>query len=335
MKPGDNSSLDPDTIATQWIARRDRGLSPRETVELVEWLEQPAHAEAFARCEAAWQALPSLKQLPREKLAALMAPRRRRRAPVLWLSAAVAAAAAVALFFLFPRSGSLPLATPVIQAYQAPAHAEARVELPDGSVAILQRGSRIAFGSFSAGRQVRLLAGEAHFTVAKTTPAPFFVRAGPVVVRDIGTAFDVKLDSDRVAVLVTEGSVVVSSVALPEASLDDRPQVLTLGQKAVVETNLSLSSVMVTAPTPAEMEQDLAWKSSRLSFDRTSLRDAVTELNRYNVRQLVIVDSAVSSILIAGGVSADNLDAFVRLLDSGFGVTAEFREREILLRKAR
>ncbi|MGC4081700.1 MAG: hypothetical protein QM736_06245 [Vicinamibacterales bacterium] len=59
---------------------------------------------------------------------------------------------------------------------------------------------------------------------------------------------------------------------------------------------------------------------------------AVAEINRYNVRQVRLADPSLATLLLAGGVQSDNLDAFLALLDSGFNVTAEAHGDEILLR---
>ena len=330
---------DLDAIASQWIARRDHGLTSAEQSQLAAWLAKPPHAEAFSRCEAMWNALPSLKRLPARELDALLAPRKRRLAPVVWFAGAAAAAAAIVLFFTLRAPVALPRAERFVQAHSAPADAETRIALPDGSIAVLHRGSQIAFGDFPSSRLVRLLSGEAHFTVAKTSARPFVVHAGKVTVRDIGTAFNVRLDPDRVAVLVTQGSVAVSGQPLV-LSLAGGPfsapseLILTMGQQVIVENDAS-TAVEVRAPAAPEVAEALAWKSRRLSFDRTPLSEVVVGLNRYNVRQLVIADATIESVLIAGGVQSDNLDAFVRLLDSGFGITAEQRGGEIILHKAK
>src|SRR5690349_17150669 len=44
--------------ASNWIARRDAGLSPAEELELAVWRSaHPAHANALARCEKLWSDL--------------------------------------------------------------------------------------------------------------------------------------------------------------------------------------------------------------------------------------------------------------------------------------
>jgi transmembrane sensor len=200
---------------------------------------------------------------------------------------------------------------------------------------LLHRGSRISFGNFPAARRIRLLTGEAHFTVSKTSAQPFIVHADQVTIRDLGTAFDVRLDFARVAVLVTEGSVAVSNLAATAATTNESQTLLTVGQRAIVQTASPVPIVEVAAPASHEIEAALAWKSHRLSFERTPLADALVELNRYNVAQLAVGDPAIATDLIAGSVQSDNLDGFVRLLESGFGITAERRGRDIILRRAK
>ena len=88
-------------------------------------------------------------------------------------------------------------------------------------------------------------------------------------------------------------------------------------------------------PSPVQAAQTLAWKSRRLTFDRALLADVVAEINRYNVRQIVIADSTLATMEIAGSVQSDNTDGFVLLLENGFGIVAERKGDEIVLKKAR
>jgi transmembrane sensor len=85
--------------------------------------------------------------------------------------------------------------------------------------------------------------------------------------------------------------------------------------------------------TPAEIERALSWQGLRLEFVDMPLGDVVAEFNRYNLRKLVVGDAKTAAILVGGNFRADNVDAFVRLLDSSFGVTAFQRGSAIVLRR--
>jgi transmembrane sensor len=66
-------------------------------------------------------------------------------------------------------------------------------------------------------------------------------------------------------------------------------------------------------------------------FRDQTLSSAVEEFNRYNVRKIVIADPAVAGLKVEGNFRATNVEAFVRLLESGFPVQASVEEDRIVL----
>ncbi len=96
------------------------------------------------------------------------------------------------------------------EVYATTADSYQRVTLADGSVAELNASSEIKVNYTPADRRVQLVRGEAHFTVAKNKERPFWVQAGTVKVRAVGTAFDVRITEREIDVLVTEGKVTLA-----------------------------------------------------------------------------------------------------------------------------
>jgi transmembrane sensor len=328
--------------AAAWILRHDRGLTPSEQDEFSQWLAaNPAHGACFARHRQHWTRLDQLAQWRPAHSARpnpdLLALRPRRRA---WfLPLAFAAAAAIALVFSL-RRWPAPATNSVLS--PALARIEQRV-LEDGSVIELNRGAVVAVRFIPGERRVRLERGEAHFTVAKDPTRPFVVIAGGVRVRAVGTAFDVRLGVTTVEVLVTEGRVRVNpsvqasdlgsgrdstaGAALPE---------LTAGQRAVVSLRPEASPPQIATVSDAEMEQMLAWQPRRLDFAATPLSEIVAEFNRRNQVQLVIVEPNLGALRISASFRSDNVYGFVRLLEAGFSVRAEYRDgTAIILHKTR
>ncbi|MGH7956064.1 MAG: iron-containing alcohol dehydrogenase, partial [Opitutaceae bacterium] len=76
-----------------------------------------------------------------------------------------------------------------------------------GSVVELNVDADILVDFSPVRRAVRLVRGEAHFTVATDAARPFVVSAGGVEVRAVGTGFAVHFAPQEIAVLVTEGQV--------------------------------------------------------------------------------------------------------------------------------
>ncbi len=89
------------------------------------------------------------------------------------------------------------------------------VNLPDGSSVLLKRASSIRFPrEFAAGKREVELSGEAFFEVKKNPEHPFFVYAGEMVTRVVGTSFTIRAyENDATAkVRVKTGKVSVSAV---------------------------------------------------------------------------------------------------------------------------
>lgn len=340
-----------DTEASAWLARRDRGLTAAEQDAYLEWLRaDPAHGQALKRQERVWSVLDHLEQWRPAHSAApnpdLLAPPRSRRP--YWLAAAgFALAAALAVLITVPRSAAPTAVADHAPRREAIVHPgpERRI-LEDGSMVELNRGAKIEVAFTAGERRVKLVSGEAYFTVAKNPDRPFIVEASGVAVRAIGTAFSVALGRTDVAVLVTQGSVqVMDQTRTTDLGAGDGTVVLGAGQRTVVRLiKLRPAHRAATVPppppqvqevTPAEVERALSWQGMRLEFFEMPLTDVVASFNRYNHRKVRVEDPEIAGLLIGGNFRADNVDAFVRLLDSGFGITAEPNGDELRLRRAK
>jgi transmembrane sensor len=325
--------------AADWIALREtRALSPAEAAAFAAWrAADPRHEAAVAELDTTWAALDGLRAYPRPAAAPadpefFSHPRSRR---VAWLRAlpfAAAAAAVVALAagaWLF--SGSLRRSAPAPALTASPT----TLRLEDGSEVELRPGSEVAPQFTAAERRVRLVRGEAHFTVAKNPARPFVVEAGGVAVRAVGTAFNVRLDpaASAVAVLVTEG---VVRVGEPAAVAAESAPTLTAGQRTTVAGAPLPSAVAPVVETlaPAEIDRELAWQSSRLVFDATPLAEVIARFAGHGGPRLVLADPALAALPISGRFRAANAADFIELLESGFGVAVERRPGEIVLRRA-
>lgn len=345
MTPPAETSPDIAQAAAEWVIRRDRGLSVREQAEFARWhAADTRHREEFDRIAAGWRDLDRLAPAPMLSAAAdavvLRARNRRSRRRVTVMTGGIfAAAVALALgFFAWLR----PVPAPVDN-YKVIASSSREVRLPDGSVALLNGNSRIETHYTPGERRIRLIQGEALFTVAKNPARPFHVTAGPITVRAVGTAFNVRMGAAAVEVLVTEGRVRVDesmsgrsllkagpesdpTTGSPDSSSPVSEPVLTAGQRVVVNLAAVVddsSEVAVVEVGSAEIEQSLAWQSTRLVFNDTPLDEVVGIFNRYNRHRLVMGDRGLAGRKITGVFSADNPDGFARLLEATADVRTE------------
>jgi transmembrane sensor len=92
----------------------------------------------------------------------------------------------------------------------------------------------------------------------------------------------------------------------------------------------------VAAVSAGEISRALAWQGVRLEFAGLPLAEVVKEFNLRNRQQLLIGDAATGRLRVGGSFRADNVEAFVRLLEASFGVTtARLADGSLVLRRAK
>lgn len=325
MDPSRTSESDRPPDAAGWLAKRDRGFTAAEHAAFRRWLAGDPRREGEVRAlESAWNRLDRLRVLMpagQPECDMLVSPPRIRRR---WIRAGSLAAAAAVIFGVSVAAWREAVASRTAPlAFTAQMDGERSI-LPDGSVAELSRGAAIAARFTPSERRVELVRGEANFIVAKNPHRPFLVSAGGVVVRAVGTVFDVRLGANAVEVIVSEGRVRV-------ARGSDAPLV-SAGERLVVPRDRSPIQP-VEALSHERVERLLAWSNPQLAFSGQTLAQAIEQFNRYNAAKLVIGDAATARIAIGGRFRAHQEEAFVRLLTVGFGIRAESRGGEIVLSK--
>ena len=214
-----------------------------------------------------------------------------------------------------------------------------RIVLDDGSVVNLNTNSLLRVQLTPELRHIVLERGEALFKVAHDTNRPFDVDAGNTTVRAVGTEFSVRVRETAeaagggkdVEVLVKEGRVAIDPPkknAKPierVAALPASMSTLSAGEA------VTITATRVTAEPPqmqvqkvaeADVDKKLLWTEGRLWFERQTLKDVVTEFNRYNRRQMVIADPAIENLRIGGGFEATDPESFIAALEKTLGVRA-------------
>lgn len=371
-RPDKHRADDDDAIeetAAAWLAWRDDGFTTAQAHEFECWRRaDPRHAAAVVRVEQACARLEKLAGVPDELLgavaegtltaaedtneASISAKRVSSAFPSLrWIGGMAAAVTFGGLAWW-----QWPATNPSSLRYATLSGGYERVALMDGSTLELNANSAAQVSFSARERRVTLTAGEAHFSVAHDAARPFIVAAGDVSVRAVGTAFNVRLGFAAVEVLVTEGKVRIDqttgapAVAAPSGDeRDNRDRASTGPQPTFASANERVRiparrGVETTSPPPPRIEkieppairQALAWQERKLVFAETPLHEVVAQFNRLNRVELVIGDAALAGRAVGGTFAADNVDGFVRLLESTGDIVVERRgDRQIVLRKTR
>lgn len=286
--------------AADWAVRLDAAAAgSARPAELERWLaDDPRHLQALQYAQATWDLLGQLgsAQVTAPLVDVRQFPARRRAAPLRW----VATAAALVLLLVSVQQGS-QMMVPLL-ADHATGRGEIReVQLPDGSVAQLDTQSAIDLVYSASERRIRLLQGEASFTVAPLGPdeqRPFVVESRGGSTRALGTRFVVGENADEGAWV----GVLEHSVELKVSSPADNRLVLREGQAARYD------QMGIEPLSGLDVQRASSWQRGVLVFERVPLEQVAQRLNRYRAGWVVIADAQLAQREVSGVFRLDSLD---------------------------
>jgi transmembrane sensor len=310
--------------AARWVAAAEGdALSARDQASFDAWLDaDPRHADAFADMQDLWAHMGAVPDTPTLRASLADYPSRHlseRRTSTAgrgrWIGAAVAASIALIIVGV---ADDWPTR---MRADAITATGERRtVNLPDGSSVQLDTQSAVAVEFNEQVRVVRLLRGDAAFTVARDPGRPFTVKAAGGSATALGTRFLVRKDGDRARVTVTEHRVLV---ACPTPD----------GARVVVPEGESVAcgATGLGEKTPVNVADAAAWTEGVLVFKDRPLSEVVAEIGRYH-RGYVGVFGSAQSLRVSGVFRIDDPVAAINQLQQSLGLhSTRLTDRLILI----
>lgn len=194
--------------------------------------------------------------------------------------------------------------------------------LPDGSTAFLNKKSELSFeyNEKEGTRKVKLK-GEAYFAVKHEEDKPFVIEAGDILVRDIGTEFNLKSypEQDTIEIVVTEGEVQFYT-------LKDEGLILKAGEKGIYSKRLKEFYRIEKIDT-----NTLAYKTKVFSFNNTDLGAVVNLLNKVYDSKIKLINKELHNCRLTANFKEDNPDTIVEVIAETMGLTITRQGDEILL----
>lgn len=214
---------------------------------------------------------------------------------------------------------------------KVPFGAPEKKSLPDGSLVWLNAGSRIRY-SDDFGRENRevYLEGEAYFNVSHEQNHPFVVHAGNIVIRVLGTEFNVNAygDENKVEATLIKGKVEISINGNPEKKivLTPREKLTVINQEFKLEGNspdsaaelrkeLSFQVKEVVPQKTADPIPEVAWMKDRLVFQNETFSDLARKLERRYDVHIVFGDSTLMRERLSGVFVNENIQKALNLLE--------------------
>ena len=183
-----------------------------------------------------------------------------------------------------------------------------KVVLPDSSIVWLNSGTTLSYPSnFSEQNREVSLNGQAFFQVNHNDNNPFLIQANGLIVKVLGTKFDVDAypENDKIAVVLESGKVELAYENIESFSYTMQP-----GEKAtynIADNALSLSLEDATIYS--------SWKDGKLIFRNESMRNVVEKLKRWYNINIEVTDAEVYSSIFSGTIQNESYEEIFRYIE--------------------
>lgn len=213
---------------------------------------------------------------------------------------------------------NMPGTEPQWRTYASPHASRTVVILEDGSRISLAAESRVDVRFLPTKRDLKLVAGEALFEVAHDRARPFVVQAGGGTIKAVGTAFDIRLAARDTQVTVVKGVVDVGvgrSDAVGKAGSITRA---TRGDQMRFSFRKQNGAIVANVSTRSNVDPDevISWTRGKLFFNGDPLWEAITIVNSYSQKQLVLKDPALAEMRVYGILDQGDVRGLVELINN-------------------
>lgn len=203
------------------------------------------------------------------------------------------------------------------------------INLPDSSTVILNSACQFAYNKdFGVKGREMQLSGEAYFDIHSNPDMPLIVHAGNVIIRVLGTSFNVRAypEDSFVEATLIKGVIEVSLKTDPERKILLRPNekivIRNEAGKAVLAADSSRSKsreevIRVTqlAVDPRDSAYiETAWMKDKLIFRKESFASLASRMERWYQVKIVLADTSLRSLLFTGSFEKESVEDAFRAL---------------------
>lgn len=200
---------------------------------------------------------------------------------------------------------------------QVPRGGEYRIVLSDGTRVWLNADTELSYPAHFTGNERRVsLSGEAYFEVVRDKAHPFYVEAGGMEIRVLGTSFNISAyREESYRATLVEGKVEIASAF--------RRIELFPGEQAFVEAgSLEVRQVNV--------ENYTGWRSRKFIYEDEVLEEVFRDLERWYDVEINFGKSGIGDLHFTANISKDmSLNEVLDIIAYAACVKFEIKERKI------
>ncbi len=223
---------------------------------------------------------------------------------------------------LNPQSSTTDrLSTVLYNTISTPRGGQYQLVLADGSKVWLNAASSIRFPNAFPGNDRKVeITGEAYFEVAHNAAKPFYVEAGGMEVKVLGTHFNVNAYTDEPSVRTTllQGSVQVVN--------GSHSKIIVPGEQAQVGSNGDINTSQV------DVNEVVAWKNGKFIFDNANIHSIMRQLEKwYDID--VVYQATDTNETFMGSISRDvNCSQILDMLEKTGSLKFEIVGRRVIVK---
>ena len=196
------------------------------------------------------------------------------------------------------------------------------INLPDSSTVILNSACQFGYNkAFGVSRREMQLSGEAYFDIHKNPDLPLIIHAGNVLIKVLGTSFNVRAypgDSFVEATLI-KGLIEVSLTTDPERRI-----LLRANEKIVIRQSNGTASDKTTDPVHKNREAvisvtriepdpvdssfiETAWLKDKMVFRKETFETLAKRMERWYAVKIILADPGLDSLIFTGSFEREDL----------------------------
>lgn len=200
-----------------------------------------------------------------------------------------------------------------------------RHKLPDGSIVTMRPKATITYrAAFANNKRMVVFSGEGFFDVKKDKTRPFHITSGEMVIRVLGTSFNVKAieSQKRFQVDVLTGSVQVTA---PDEKSDRQQVVLKPQQQALFELG---SKRLTYKALPPQAKKEI-YEPVTIVFEETPLNRVIEQLEkRFNV-SITLTNPALAKCGLTANFESQSFTSIMEVLCASLEVTYTISDNTI------
>jgi transmembrane sensor len=199
------------------------------------------------------------------------------------------------------------------------------VDLPDGSVAILNSNSRMIIGrDFNEASRTVILNGQAYFRVAKNKKREFVVKSGDFSATALGTSFYFHGNNEdaEYKVDLLEGKLKLESIKNNQIS----QSILNAGEEGSWQKNTCAFS-----KSSANQALHKQWLTGKLSFRNMAAGDVFNFLSKWYGVEILAAHPRLSTVRLTGDYDKQSMDEVLRIICFSLSTSYSYKDNKVII----